>query len=353
MTSQAGFFKRYELRLGSLLAVSVASALPSSAEDYFAPPLPMNNRTPFTQVLVAPTAPNYTLPVRGSQFGMHLDLSSHSVIQTENDAQVELDGETLRLTFDAQHRFARRWLARMELPVTLHGGGFLDRSIDSWHSLTGLPEGERPRQPRNQLLIGYLDADNFSLTNTQQSSLGDLQISLAYEVFASGNTGSQPSQAATNPWKSTAWTQLTVKVPTGDSESLTGSGAVDVAASWHYHREQNRTQRPWALSVDAYAMRTGTGKVLSIQEDLHWQLGLKLARQWHQWLVPEAQLRYRSAAYSSAVDAIGGSSLGVDLGLVIKRSGHYWRLGLSEDLNVDSAPDVGFYVQYHRQRAQP
>ncbi len=96
-------------------------------------------------------------------------------------------------------------------------------------------------------------------------------------------------------------------------------------------------------------MHTGQGEVIDTQKETQWQFSVKAAVKWTVRISPELQLRYRSAAYDSPVAALGGDSLGLDAGVAVQGDRGYWKLGLSEDLDIDSAADVGFYVQYtHR-----
>lgn len=326
----------------ALLAALAAST--SHAQPPFAPPLPMNNRTPFTQTLIAPTAPDHTLAAKRLQLGLHTDISSHSLIESDGNTRLELDGETLTVGLDVQYRASDRWLLKLEAPFVLHSGGFLDRFIDRWHRITGLPEGERPRQSTDHLLFGYGDDNQLLITDAQQAALGDIQLSAAYRL----REVAPPVLDRSGGWQTNLWSQLTIKLPSGRPESLTGSGATDVALSLHLIRQQLDVVRPWALSADAYLIVTGEGELIDRQRDAQWQLGVKLSRNWSAKLTPEVQIRYRSAVYDNPLEALGSGSLGIDAGVLLRGSRGYWRAGLSEDIKVDSAPDVGFYVQYFR-----
>ncbi len=332
---------------------ATATSLPLAAQDgTFATPLPMNNRTPFTQVFIAPTAPDFTQQPGGHQFSGHFDISSHSLIQTSEDNRLELDGESLRVTLNWQYRPAERWIVRAEVPWVSHGGGFLDNIIDRWHNLTGLPEGERSRQPGDRLLFGFQNDRQTLVTTRHQQAIGDILLSTAFRLHSTSQTQHSPelsSGLSRENWQHGSWIQLSVKLPTGRADSLSGSEATDVAVSFHHHRQHLRTSKPWSLDFDAYAMHTGQGKVIDTQKETQWQFSVKAAVQWTSRLGPELQLRYRSAAYDGPIAALGGDSLGLDAGVTVQGDRGYWKLGLSEDLDIDSAPDVGFYVQYtHR-----
>ena len=303
----------------------------------------MGNRTPFTLVFMAPTAPDYTLASGKQQWSSHLDISSHSLIESSGSSTTELDGESTRLAFGWQYRPSTRWIIRAELPLISHSGGFLDNVIDGFHSLTGLPEGQRNRQTQDRLLFGFDNEDQRVVIDSRQRDVGDAILSAAYRV----NTD-QNSKGASG-WQQNSWIQLGVKLPTGSLEALSGSEASDVAISFHHNRQQINASKPVAVSFDAYMIRVGDLKLISQQEDLHWQLQVKVAKQWTPTLIPEVQLRYRTAAYKNSLAALGSDSLGIDLGVTVLRQRGYWKAGFSEDLDIDSAPDLSLYLQYtHR-----
>lgn len=317
----------------------------------FATPLPMNNRTPFTQVFIAPVAPDISQQTGSHQFSGHFDLSSHSLIETSANTQLELDGESLRVALNWQYRPAERWIVRAEIPWISHSGGFLDNVIDRWHDVTGLPEGERNRQPADRLLFGFQNDRQTLVTRRDQQSVGDIMFSTAFRLYETSLPPNPPAASgkiSTEKRPHSSWIQLSVKLPTGRADSLSGSEATDVAVSFHHKRQLFHTRKPWSLGVDVYAIHAGQGKLIDTQKDTQWQLGLIAAVQWTSTIIPEVQLRYRSAAYASPVDALGGDSLGLDVGVTVHRNSGYWKLGISEDLDIDSAPDVGFYVQYTR-----
>ncbi|MFK8028911.1 MAG: DUF3187 family protein [Gammaproteobacteria bacterium] len=327
-----------------LLFCSVtAHVAAASAQSTGAPPLPMNNRTPFTLPFISATAPDYTLAPSRHQLSTHFDISSHSIIESSGDSRIEIDGETLRLALGWQYRPSDRWIIKAELPLLFHSGGFLDSSIDRWHQLTSLPDGERNRQPRNALLFGFRDNSQLVLLNKQQSNVGDLQFSAALQLSAPALTG----QTA---WRHNSWVQLGVKLPTGNRQAFSGSGSTDFALSVHHNRHQADSDNPWTISADAFALIAGNSDLIDGQNTFQWQVNIRAAKALKRYprLTPEVQLRYRSATYDNPVNALGSDSLGIDVGATIYQRQGYWKMGISEDLDVDSAPDVTFYFQYNR-----
>ncbi len=333
-----------QLKLCIAVILLSQQSLASAQDTYFSPPLAVGNRTPFTLVFISPVAPDHTLTPGTHKWSTHLDLSSHSLIESSDSANVELDGETTRLAFGWQFRPSTRWLIRAELPWISHSGGFLDSIIDEFHQVTSLPEGQRDRQPQDRLLFGYEDGSQQIFLNRQRQALGDATISAAYQLRSAHRS------AEAKNWLQNSWLQLGAKLPTGRVSALSGSEATDIAISLHHNRQQTRALRPFALSFDAYMLHTGDTELIEDQKKVQWQFNVRVAKQWTPTFVPEVQLRYRTASYNNPLATLGSDSLGLDVGLTVQRPRSYWKVGFSEDLDIDSAPDVTFYLQYAHYR---
>lgn len=100
------------------------------------------------------------------------------------------------------------WVLEATVPLLVHDEGVLDATIDSWHDLTGFPGGGRDTVPRDRFRVFYqrdgqalIDLDE----NDSTSGLGDIALGIARQY---GQTV----------------VRAEFKLPTGDAESLTGSG---------------------------------------------------------------------------------------------------------------------------------
>ena len=119
--------------------------------------------------------------------------------------------------------------------------------MESWHDLFGLPNGARNRLPQDALLIEYRSGESTLLRVDHDSSgLADLPLSVGYQLTAS-------ERGAVATW-------LTIKLPTGKAEDLTGSGAVDVALSLSGERQLSDR---WQLFGQANVAWLGNGDVLA------------------------------------------------------------------------------------------
>jgi len=82
-------------------------------------------------------------------------LSSASYASVENG--IYMDGEVF--SFSDSLSFE---LGGFDVSADLYylGGGFMDSSIDSWHSFWGLPLGDRPNMPKNEVLMRFENNGN-------------------------------------------------------------------------------------------------------------------------------------------------------------------------------------------------
>jgi hypothetical protein len=223
--------------------------------------------------------------------------------------------------------------AQLELPYRYTGGGVLDEAIDSWHDLFSLPEGARSTMPTDRVRIVYDHAGARLIDiDSSASGLADLSLDLGYSLRSS---------AATNV---SAW--LSVKLPTGDADRLTGTGATDVSlaiAGAHDFKD-------WSVFAQAGVTWLGDGDRLPAQQhDVVWSGFAGVG--WRAWrgLELKAQLDAHTAVFDETdLDFLGDA-------LVLTVGGDYrfasgWRLdvAVSEDIAVESASDVVFLFGLRR-----
>ncbi len=137
-------------------------------------------------------------------------------LQEQGNEELLVDAETREARVTLQGAITDRIAWQLQVPYRYTGGGNLDGFIDSWHDFFGLAEGARPLLPRDQTNIVYArsgvrDPD----IRSSASGLADIQAALGYSVHASADSAMM------------AW--LSVKLPTGDEDKLTGNGATDVS----------------------------------------------------------------------------------------------------------------------------
>ena len=310
------------VRLG--LATTLAFACASTPAD----PLPTRNENPLLAPFGIPSVPPSRLPAAGQgELAGTLNWSNSITIETDGASNYHMDGETQELRLEWVHAFTDRLAVRAEVPWRRIGGGTLDGTIENWHQLWGLPNGDRDKAPRDQLLIAYSEGENLLLrVDDDASGLGDIPVSLGYQLVAT------PQHAVA------AW--LTVKAPTGQADALSGSEAVDVALSL---AAETQLAERWKLFGQADATWLGDGDVLpTLQQSYVWSAMAGVT--WNAWrgLDLTLQLDANSKVFDAPTNAAGDA-------VVLGFGGSYrtaggWRfdLGFGEDLTIDAAPDFTF-----------
>lgn len=239
-----------------------------------------------------------------------------------------LDAETFELRLHFDHGLSERLALHVELPWRQVSAGSLDGFIDDWHGVFGLPGGSRRRLPEDQLLIEF-EQGGATLLSTDESTsgIGDIPLALGYQLYATGGS-------ALSTW-------LTVKAPTGSADDLTGSGAVDVAATLAGQRQLNER---WQLFGQASVAWLGEGDLLpEFQESFAWTLLGGLT--WNAWRALDltAQVEANSRLYDGLDSELDGDAIVLTLGGTW-RTGGGWRydVGVSEDLQAGASPDIVF-----------
>src|SRR5690606_24120509 len=120
------------------------------------------------------------------------------------------------------------------------------------------------------------------------TGLGDLQATLGYSLLAS------PDSAVM------AW--LSVELPTGDEDKLTGNGATDVSLVLS---AQHRLNERWSAFGQISGTWLGDSDLLSIkQENVAWSAMAGISVRAWRGLSFKAQLDAHTALYDSALDIL-------------------------------------------------
>ena len=137
-----------------------------------------------------------------------------------------------------------------------------------------------------------------------------------------------------------AW--LTVKLPTGDSDDLLGSGAADVALSL---AGQTQLSENWQLFGQVDAVWLGDGDILPDYQQSFAVAGLA-GVSWNAWrgLDLTVQFYANSQIFDVPVTGLSGDAVVLSYGGSYRTTGG-WRFdfGMNEDIDVDASPDATFY----------
>lgn len=300
-------------------------------------PFNTRNQSPIVQIYGLPSAGSAVLTPQGRKdFHVTLDHSSNYVDEGTATEQIVLDGETTRLTLGGRYGLTQSLEVGIEIPYVYHGGGFLDGFIVNYHDLFGFPQGGRDQAPRNRLLYQYRrhGVDKLRI-DTSGGGLGDIALTAGLQLY---------NDAA--PYPRAVALRAGIKLPTGDSGLLRGSGSTDfslwLTGSNDFELPLGRGTLFAAVGLmvmtngnvlpDQQEDRVGFGSIGVGWKPLSW-LAFKVQIDAHTPFYRDSDLKPLSA--NAAQLLIGGT-----LGLSERTS---LDIAVSEDIAVKTAPDVAFH----------
>ena len=253
-------------------------------------------------------------------------------VQSFNDENIVLDYEAYRFNFSYQYGLTDNWNLKLDVPLIHQSGGTFDSAIDQWHNIFGLPNGQRPLTQDNQYHIQY-NSQGQNQINLNESStiLGDIQIAVARSVIKNNAT-------TMSLWAS-------IKLPTGDEDKLSGSGAVDVS-TWLAVNQQ--LSEKWLLNMNAGVVVLGKDSYQDIPLSDHALYGHLMLG----WLITDrinlkAQLQAHTSYYDkSQLDILADTYL-LTFGTAIKINNcQQLDFAISEDIKVNSSPDISLLINW-------
>jgi len=255
-------------------------------------------------------------------------------IERANRVLFFVDGEHRSAALQVDHGLPARWTVYARLPVLWRGGGVLDGLIDTWHRITGLPDNNRPKFPRDQLQVTGLDPALRPIhwTAAQGSGLGGLEL---------GTRWSSPSRTA--GW--TAALDGRVQLPTGTGGF--DGGGVQLGA-------QALAARTLGGAGDVYLGLGATAVARTAEDGLRYASPRPqgfLAFEWRPWSAVSLLAQLNGAGrLVSDVEGFPGFHLALRMGARVDVA-RGWRLegGFTEGLKpVDATTDFGILLGLER-----
>jgi hypothetical protein len=329
MTRTAGFHAILAVCVTILCAPLVAA----SAEIV---PFESANQSPLVRIYGLPGTGNAALLPQGqTEVGMNVALSSNYAVNENSRENIILDGETTRFTVAARYGLFPRLELGIKIPYVSHNGGFLDGFIESYHSAFGFPNGGREQAPQNRLLYRYRrDGVEKIRIDSSGSGIGDVILTTAVPLYEEKNQGMTLNAA--------------LKLPSGDSDQLRGSGSTDLSL-W-LHEGIGGTFAAggnWASYGSAGILFMTEGKILPDQQKKWVGFG-SMGIGWAplDWLSFKVQADAHTPFFSdSDLKEIASSAVQLIMGGTISFSERTaLDIGVSEDLVVNTSPDVVFYL---------
>ena len=304
-----------------LLLISTAAA---------ADPFPARDLNPLLAGFGLPAALPARLSSESWTLAADLNWASVSLVQQADSEQLIVDAETRQARMTIGRSWPSGFAAQLQVPYRYTGGGVLDSAIDSWHDIFGLPEGTRALSPKDRLRIAYArDNTVFFDERASQSGLGDISVDFGRSLSATTSTAL------------TAW--VSIKLPSGDADKFTGSGATDVSLAI---AGEHRLAAAWSLFGQAGVAWLGEGERLADrQRDFGWSALVGIGWRVSRGLELKAQLDAHSAVFDEPDLEFLGEALVLTVGGDYRfASGWQFDLAVSEDIAVESASDVVFVL---------
>lgn len=327
-----------------LLATLLFNATAGQAADMEITPFRTVNQRPLVLIYGLPSESAAVLtPAGHSAFSFTQDVTSESTFSETRNEQIFLDGESYRWTLSARYGFSNRFEAGIDIPYILYGGGFLDGLIVDWHKTFNLPQGGRESAPKNRINYSYFK-DGVRKLDIRNASSGIGEIVL--------NGGMLLHEAADAEFHESLALRTSLKLPTGESSSLRGSGSTDF--SLYLCGAINNFTEWGSLGVfgSAGGMVLTKGDVLPDQQNNLVAFGM-VGLGWGpaEWISFKLQLNAHTALYhDSALNELSQHSLMMVVGGALKLpDGYLLDIGVSENVAVATAPDISFHLGLSKQ----
>jgi hypothetical protein len=292
------------------------------------------NQLPFHQIFGLPSLDNSPLAQAGDWRSSIVATVSNTYEFDGYDEEIAIDGETYRFSLLMNYALRDNLQLGFEIPYVKHSGGFLDDFIYEWHDFFSQPQNGRTKDESDEIQYIYTnsDGDDFGI-DSSQSGIGDIRLNIAYTRPLEKNR--------------TLIYSAEVKLPTGDFDKLTGSGATDVSFGLTINDPHSMAKSNITLFGGLAAMYLGDMDSGMSEDQYNF---LMAARAGFGWQATKAfqlkvQLDGHTPPYDSELEELGDPTLQIAIGgSLLFTEDVYLDLAITEDLIVETAPDVGFIL---------
>jgi hypothetical protein len=318
--------------------------VPCFADTLAITPFYTFNQSPLVQIFGLPAAESSIIEPPGHTWSLlAVDAANNFASQETDQENVYLDGESYRLTLALRYGITDKLEIGVDLPWVGYGGGIFDSFIEGWHRFFGLSQGGRTQAPLNRLLFTYSrDGQERLRLDDSNFGIGDIRLTSGWQLYNDGS--SHPLAVAL---------RASLKLPTGDSSRLHGSGSTDVAL-WLTGSDDYPLPGPWGditLFGAAGGMVMTDGQVLKEQQKNLAGFG-SLGFGWSpaDWIALKTQFSLHTPFYRSELRELGQPAvqflIGGTWGLSAKTA---LDIAVSEDVSVDTSPDVALHLGLNHQ----
>jgi len=284
-----------------------------------------------------PAEPAHVLPSGRSSIQVGVDAASNYVVEVEAAEAVIQDGENWRVHLTCRYGVTDRMEVGIEIPYVIHTGGFLDGPVNTWHDITGLPDGGRKNTANNRINTTYIK-DGRVLINMEESSAGIGDIRVFGGLRLLGSEGDQGRSLTL---------RAGLKLPTGNPDDLTGSGAADLHVGVAVMDTTLSPDTGISFFGNAGILFAGGGDLIRDQQRSLVGFG-SLGVGWRitDRFTPKIQVDWHSPFHQdSALSTVDAWSAQLVLGGTLSISEKsQLDMAIVEDIAVDTAPDVLFHI---------
>lgn len=293
------------------------------------------NQSPLVQIygLPAPESGS-TVPAGRLHTRLSLDIANNFAVDTKGNEAITLDGETYRTTLALRYGVTDRIELGLDIPYLVATGGVFDSPVQWWHREFNISQAGRDETPKNRLMYSYSrnGVERFSLQHGNDS-IGDIRLSGGVQLYREDRP--QPLALAL---------RASLKLPSGNSRKLQGSGGTDFAL-WLSALDQFEH---WGIYGALGGMAVDRGDVLrDMQRDLVafgcFGIGLTPV----EWLSLKMQLYGNTPFYKgSSLKELSVSSLQWVFGQTVAFTPDTeLDIAVAEDLLVlTTSPDFGVHI---------
>jgi hypothetical protein len=307
-----------------MLSLAAAGAL--RAEEFF----PIRDQNPLLRGFYLPLPSDSRSDARAA-LSATLLVSNTLNVESNSHESLLVDGESAVLDITYENSLSRNWRYRFTVPIVHDSGGVLDSVIDAWHEAFGLPRGYRPLYPKKQLDYSYSGDASIDLDHSH-TGLGDIAADLGWYAM-------DDARRTLSLWAG-------LKAPTGTVSDLTSDGAWD-GAVWLHGAARGPT---WQLAAELGVAQPFGDEIfggMAHRSSVFARFAATRAAG-SAWSL-RAQLDAQSGHVAGSDLRFLGPSLQLSLGAARRLRGR-WRLemGFSEDIAVNTAPDITFFLGIRR-----
>ena len=286
--------------------------------------------TPIGGLIYVPLAP-FEQPAGERSMAVNVTVASHSTVEERAGERLLIDGETVRVEATWRWSIGDSWSFDATVPWVSHASGGLDGLINRWHDVFGLPDGDRGQLPEDALAFVYaVNGSNLIERRRASSGPGDVRASMTRSLPVGG------------PFRLVA--SAFIKLPTGSAARLTGSDAIDggiaIGAEWR------SGAGGWRVAGSTGLVRAGRPDIDNLATASVIPFANAAVR-WraHRLVDIDAEIAFRGETVRSTLRRFSAPAarLKVQAGWRVARD---WRLeiGFSEDIRVETHPDVAFHL---------